>query len=111
MEQTRPAPSSPSSFRKDDVIAHLSGARDFIDVRFRVTPEMAGASQLYILDESTGKIGTVGAVPKIGRLMTQNSRAGGFAFILFRSPDNAIKAGSLITLVVGSYKRERIPVQ
>jgi len=66
---------------------------------------------VYIKDENTGKMATVASVPKIGRLMTQRTKVGNSAYLLLGNPDNSIKAGSLVTLVIGEYRKEHIRVQ
>ena len=71
---------------------------------------MKGEGPVYLIDEKTGKLATVGAVPKIGRLMTHSPKLDRSAFILFKNPDELIKAGSLVTLVIGSYRKEHVAV-
>ncbi len=109
--KSKAEPTPPPSFSQSSILARLSGAGDLVDVRFKANEKMKGASQIYLMDESTGKIATVAAVPKIGRLMTQNPKSGNYAFILFVNPDDSIKSGSLVTLIAGNYKKEHIKVQ
>jgi hypothetical protein len=83
---------------------------DLIDVRFRVTRAIKELSPALLIDEATGKTSTVGMVPRIGALMTHHPRVGGSGFLLFMNPDNVIKTGSLVTLVLGSYQKKHIRV-
>lgn len=91
-------------------IIRLSGGGDFIDVRFKVNAEMKHPGPAYLMDEKTGKIATVASVPKIGLLMSRRSKVGKTAYLFLKNPDNAIKAGSLVTLVIGQFRKEHIPV-
>jgi len=102
-KQSKPAHFPPFFIR-------LSGVGDFIDVRFKVNAEAMRPGPVYIKDEKTGKTATVATVPKIGWLMTRRTKVGNTAFLILKNPDNSIKAGSLVTLVVGQYRKEHIPV-
>ena len=103
-------PASTSLFFNDSVLVRLSGVGDFVDVRFKVTPEMLLPGPIFIQDEKTGKVVTVPAVPKIGRLMTGKTKVDNTGFILFKNLDKLIKKKSLITLVIGQFKKEHIKI-
>ena len=97
-------------FSKSDVVATLSGIGDLVDVRYRVKKGMARMSPILLIDEKTGKFSTVGTVPRVGMLMTRNPKVDRVGFLLFTNPENVVKAGSLVTLIVGSYTKRHIRV-
>jgi hypothetical protein len=100
----------PSSF-SDDVLVSLAGIGDLIHVYYKMENKMKALGPVYVQDETTGKIGKVIAVPKIGALMSsRRSKQGNYGFAIFLNPEDVIKNGSLVTFVSGEYRKEHIPV-
>ena len=94
----------------EDVTIRLSGAGDLIDARFKTTSETLEPGPIYLKDEATGKIATLVSVPRIGRLISRKTKLNNFSYGLFINPQDSIKAGSLVTLVVGCFKKEHVIV-
>jgi hypothetical protein len=95
----------------NDVTIRLTGAGDLIDVRYKVEKEMNTPGPVFLQDETTGKIATIVAVPRIGRLMSRKSKVNHIAYGIFINPDESIKVGSPVTLVVGGTRKEHIIVR
>jgi hypothetical protein len=100
----------PSSFL-EDVLVSLAGIGDLVHVYYKMENKMKVPGPVYIQDETTGKIGKVIAVPKIGALMSsRRNKPGNYGFAIFLNPEDVIKTGSLVTFVSGEYRKEHIPV-
>jgi hypothetical protein len=104
------SPSTLSPFSKY-VNVRVSGAGDFLDVRFRVTEHCLEPGPVYLKDEATGKYMTVATAPRVGSLMTRRVQAGNNGFLLLHNPDSLIKTGSLVTLGIGRFIQEHIKVE
>jgi hypothetical protein len=93
----------------------LAANREFVGVRFRVLggdrfdPE---ATEIYLVDESTGERFSVVRLQRIGRMA-------GFAVpgekdvhhVMFRNQEGKLKIGSRVTLVMGSVRQEHLLIQ
>jgi hypothetical protein len=101
---------SPTPLSSKDVTIRLTGAGDLIDARFRTTPESLAPGPIYLQDEATGIIATLVSVPRLGRLVTRRAKVKAFSYGLFINPQDSIKAGSIVTLVVGGFKKEHLTV-
>ena len=101
-------PSTPISL--ENIVITLTGVGDLIDVRFKIDPKMKLPGPVYIQDESSGKIGRVAAVPKIGQLLSRKQAVGNYAYGIFLNPDDVVKSGSLVTFVSGGFRQEHIQV-
>jgi hypothetical protein len=100
----------PPNISLQNVVITLTGVGDLIDVRFKVDAKMKLPGPVYIQDESTGKIGRVAAVPKIGQILSRKQAVGNYAYGIFLNPDDVVKTGSLVTFVSGGFRLEHIPV-
>lgn len=97
----------------------LSAGGYMIDFRYKVLdPEKAAPlagreAKAYLIDEKTGGRFLVPATPKVGS-MRQTPRqlvAGKIYFVFFANPGRFIKAGDKVTVVIGEYRAENIPVE
>lgn len=98
----------------------VSGAGHLIDFRYRVTdPEKAvkilGEPKLktYLVDEASGVKLAVPSSPKVGSLRqtTMTPEEGRLYFCMFSNPNNLIKPGSKVTVVMGDLRAEDLVVQ
>jgi hypothetical protein len=103
-------PPTPILF-ENDVTIRLTGAGDLIDVRYKVEKEMNNPGPVYLQDETTGKMAGILSVPRIGRLMSRRSKINHIAYGIFINPEESIKVGSPVTLVVGGIRKEHIIVR
>jgi hypothetical protein len=94
----------------EQIVITLTGVGDLIDVRFKIDSKMKLPGPVYIQDESSGKIGRVAAVPKIGQLLSRKQAVGNYAYGIFLNPDDVVKSGSMVTFVSGGYRKEHIQV-
>ena len=93
----------------------LAEGGEFVGVRFRMIggdrfdPE---ATDIYLVDESTGERFSVVRLERIGR-MAQFSVPGekDVYTMMFRNREGMLKIGSRVTLVVGPTRQEHLLVQ
>ncbi len=93
----------------------LATNREFVGVRFRMIggdrfdPK---ATEIYLVDESTGERFSVVRLQRIGR-MAEFSVPGekNVHHIMFRNREGKLKIGSRVTLVMGSARQEHLLVQ
>jgi len=101
--------------RMEVVQLRLAENREFVGVRFRMIggdrfdPE---ATEIYLVDESTGEKFSVVRLQRIGRMA--EFRVPGEKDVhqmMFRNQEGKLKIGSRVTVVVGSVRREHLLVQ
>jgi hypothetical protein len=109
-EALRPPPP-----RMEVVQLRLAANREFVGVRFRLIgaerldPE---ATEIYLVDESTGEKFSVVRLQRIGRMA--EFRVPGekdLHHIMFRNQEGKLKIGSRVTVVVGSARQEHLLIQ
>ncbi|MEK6697157.1 MAG: hypothetical protein AABY98_08390 [Candidatus Deferrimicrobiota bacterium] len=109
-EALRPPPP-----RMEVVQLRLAGNGEFVGVRLRMIggdrfdPE---ATEIYLVDESTGERFSVVRLQRIGRMA--EFRVPGekdVHDIMFRNREGKLKIGSRVTVVVGSARQEHLLVQ
>ena len=108
-------PPPPSSPQMEVTQLRLAADREFVGVRFRI---IGGdrfdprATEIYLVDESTGERFSVVRLERIGR-MAQFSVPGekDVYNMMFRNREGMLKIGSRVTLVVGSARQEHLRVQ
>ncbi|MFA5807125.1 MAG: hypothetical protein WC978_02010 [bacterium] len=109
-EALRPPPP-----RMEGVQLRLAGNGEFVGVRLRMIggdrfdPE---ATEIYLVDESTGERFSVVRLQRIGRMA--EFRVPGekdVHNIMFRNREGKLKIGSRVTVVVGSARQEHLLVQ
>jgi len=110
-----PPPAPPPSSRLEVVQLRLAANQEFVGVRFRMVggdrfdPE---ATEIYLVDESTGERFSVVRLQRIGRMA--EFRVPGekdVHHIMFRNREGKLKIGSRVTVVVGSARQEHLLVQ
>ncbi len=109
-EALRPPPP-----RIDVVRLQLAANHEFVAVMFRM---IGGdrldpvATEIYLVDESTGEEFSVVRLERIGR-MAEFRVPGGKDLhqIMFRNREGKLKIGSRVTVVVGSARQEHLLVQ
>ena len=109
-EALRPPPP-----RVEAVQLQLAANREFVGVRFRMIggdrfdPE---ATEIYLIDESTGERFSVVRLQRIGRMA--EFRVPGekdVHHVMFRNQEGKLKVGSRVTLVLGPVRQEHLLVQ
>ena len=108
-------PPPPPSPRMEVTQLRLASNREYVGVRFRMIggdrfdPE---ASEIYLVDESTGERFSVVRLQRIGR-MAEFSVPGekDVHHIMFRNREGKLKIGSRVTVVVGPARQEHLLVQ
>jgi hypothetical protein len=70
-----------------------------------------GQGSIYVVDEATG-IGykQIPVAPVLGPLFAKPGAAGGGGYVLLNNPGQGIKSGSIVTAVLGKYKRIHVVV-
>lgn len=96
----------------------LTANGNMLDFRYRVTDEAKASEMLthknkpYLLIESDGTKTGVLKSPKLGSLRTTRPHQTGKGyFMLFGNPGKKLKAGDLVTIVIGDYKAEHLRVK
>jgi len=109
-EALRPPPP-----RVEVIQLQLAANREFVGVQFRMIggdrfdPE---ATEIYLIDESTGERFSVVRLQRIGRMA--EFRVPGekdVHHIMFRNQEGKLKVGSRVTVVVGPARQEHLLVQ
>ena len=103
-----------------EVIAiRLTAAAHMLDLRYRVVdpdkamPLFKEQIENYLIDESSGKSLAVPVPAKVGpmRQTSGNPQKGKVYFTFFGNPNNLVKSGSKVTVVVGDYRIEGLTVE
>src|SRR5512140_2907525 len=107
-----PPPSSP---RVEVTRLQLAANREYVGVRFRMIGSDrfdSKATEIYLVDESTGERFPVVRLQRIGR-MAEVSVPGekDVHQVMFRNREGELKIGSRVTLVVGPTRQEHLRVQ
>jgi hypothetical protein len=93
----------------------LAANREFVAVRFRMIggdPFDPEATEIYLVDESTGEMFSAIRLQRIGRIA--EFRVPGerdVHHIMFRNREEKLKIGSRVTVVVGPARQEHLLVQ
>lgn len=90
----------------------------FIDFRYRVidaekaAPVFSPAIKPILIDEDTGAVMAVPTVPKVGSMRSTRKPVSGRGYaILFANPNNHVKPGHRVTVVIGDYRAEHLVVE
>jgi len=108
-------PPPPSSPRMEVTQLRLASNREYVGVRFRMIGGDRfdpGASEIYLVDESTGERFSIVRLQRIGR-MAEFSVPGekDVHHVMFRNREGKLKIGSRVTVVVGPARQEHLLVQ
>jgi hypothetical protein len=111
-EAVVPAPSPP---RVEVTQLQLAANKEFVGVRFRIIGSDRfdpNATEIYLVDESTGERFSVVRLQRIGR-MAEFSVPGekNVHQMMFRNREGKLKIGSRVTLVVGPERQEHLLIQ
>jgi len=109
-----PAP-PPSPARIEVVRLQMTANRDFVGVKFRMTGGGRvdlDATEIYLVDESTGDRYPVVRLQRIGR-MAEFSVPGeaGVHHVMFRNRDGRLKIGKRVTIVIGNARHEHLVIR
>ena len=110
-----PAPAQAPAPELNVVQCRLMSNGEFVGVRLRMTGVEKFdpmAMEAYLVDESTGEKFPVVRLQRIGRLaeFTVPGKKGEHN-ILFRNREGKLKVGTLVTVVVGSARKEHLQLQ
>lgn len=87
---------------------------DFIIVGYKAPPEVVNEwwqGSVYIIDEATGKTyREVPVMPVVGPLIAKPKEIGQLGYFMLINPFQEIKPGSILTVILGKYKREHVIV-
>lgn len=103
---------TPQTFlpKVSEVVISLGGDGDLINARFTITEQMKSPGEIYLKDEATGYVCRTAVLPKMGMVISSRKKPGKVGYCLFRNTEYAIKAGSLVTLVIGGFRKEHLTV-
>ncbi len=105
----------PSPARVEVVQLQMTANRDFVGVKFRMVGGERvdlNATEIYLLDESTGDRYPVVRLQRIGR-MAEFSVPGeaGIHHVMFRNREGRLKIGRRVTIVVGNARHEHLVIR
>ncbi len=105
----------PSPARIEVVSLQMTANRDFVGVKFRMTGGGRvdlDATEIYLVDESTGDRYAVVRLQRIGR-MAEFSVPGetGIHHVMFRNREGRLKIGKRVTIVVGNARHEHLVIR
>lgn len=97
----------------------MSAAGHVVDFRYRIVdPEKAARVadrklKPQLIDQASSLALSVPAAPKVGALRQTSVRpiAGRTYFVLFGNPNQIVKAGSKVTVVIGEFRAENLVVE
>jgi hypothetical protein len=98
-------------------LVEISSAADgiLVKVSFEAPVKLAQnwhQGSIYIIDEGSGKIyNNIPIAPIIGPLFSKPLRDGQQGYAMLSDPYSEIKSGSVVTAVLGNYKRLRVTVK
>ena len=86
------------------IIIHFSGPAKLI--------QSWNQGSFYVIDEANGiDYSQIPVAPIIGPLFGKPQKDGQPGYVMLNNPGPGIKAGSIVTVVLGKYKRVHIKVQ
>jgi hypothetical protein len=84
-------------------------------VGFKVPPRTAEnwwQGSVYVIDEGTGTVyKDIPVAPIIGPLLAKPVEEGQIGYAMLNNYRNGVKSGSVVSVVLGKFKREHITVQ
>jgi hypothetical protein len=87
----------------------------YIAVYFKAPPQLVDGwwqGSVYVIDEATNQIfSEVPVMPVIGPLIAKPKEDGQPGYFMLNNAGRAISAKSLLTVVLGKYKRVHVPMQ
>lgn len=87
---------------------------DYIMVGFTAPLELAGSVQqgfIYVVDEETKVIyKDIPVMPIVGPLIGRPTKEGQGGYVMLLNYSRSVKSGSVVTVVLGNYKREHVKV-
>ena len=96
-----------------DVSFAADGA--YIAVYFRAPPELVNEwwqGRVYVIDETTNKVfGEVPVMPVVGPLIAKPKEPGQSGYFMLNNTGGSIKFKSLLTVVLGKYKRVHVVIE
>lgn len=92
----------------------LAGEGAFVNVLFTATPKMASGlmqGTVQVIDEATGAVHSdIVVMPSIGALLARPVRLGQPGYVMLTNVGRSIRPGSVVTVVLGGYRREHVVV-
>ena len=86
------------------IIIHFTGPAKLI--------QSWNQGSIYLVDEATGTaFNQIPVAPVIGPLFGKPQKDGQSGYVMLSNPGNGIKPGSVVTAVLGKYKREHVTVK
>jgi hypothetical protein len=115
--ESRSLSDSEKKFGIEILSLHSTAGGQMLDLRFRVVdPQKAGPvldrnKKAYLLDGKTGKALPV-PLTKAGsmRQTTRKPEAGRVYFMLFSNPGGLVTEGGRVSLIIGDFRKDNIPV-
>lgn len=109
-----PAP-APEPAKVEVVQLQMTDNQEYVKVKIRVKGNELNTldpSEIYLLDETSGKKYPVIRLQRIGKLAEFNVPGEkGVRHIMFWNNEGGLKAGRLVTIVVGKYQKEHILIK
>jgi len=93
----------------------LSADSIYIMVSFTAPPQAVqgwGQGSIYVVDEASGAVyRDIPIVPVLGTLFGRPQQEGQIGYVMLGNPAAGIRSGSVVSVVLGRFKREHVVVQ
>ncbi|MEW6721588.1 MAG: hypothetical protein AB1346_14170 [Thermodesulfobacteriota bacterium] len=111
-----PAPTPAPAPPKIEVVKlQMAANKEFVGIQLRVPGserKNLQASEIYLVDETTGEKFTVVRLDRIGRLAEfRDPKDKSIHHLMFRNRDGKLKIGSKISVVIGTVRYEHLLIQ
>lgn len=95
--------------------ASIAADTGLIHVEFVSSPRVARGfyqGNVYVVDEATGaKFNEIPVMPKIGPLIGRPKQDGQAGYVMLVNAGGRLRPGAVVTVVLGSFKQEHVPVR
>ena len=92
----------------------LAAESNYIAVYYKCSPVLARAlrqGNVYVVDEATGATyKAIPVVPVIGPLLNRPQKTGQVAYVMLANEAPYVTKGSVVTVVLGGFKKEHVTV-
>lgn len=116
--QKAAAPAAPSEYGIEVTAIHTVAAGNMIDFRYKVLDAkkaealFSKKTRPYLIHEKTGKVLAVPRTAKVGPLMSSyQPKQDRIYWMFFGNQTKLVRAGDMVSVVIGDFKAEHLTVQ
>jgi len=94
-----------------NVNAYLTISKKFVEVQINSNSRIDLSRRMYLVDEVSGKVAPLLRTSKLGRFVFQTLNHNSMIYALFENPDNILHEDSLVTLTIGTLRKEHLRIK